>query len=270
MNITTARIIFTGSTTDALNETISRDDFAAGRRAIMAELRGTGVRMVKESTFGTSLTSGGTRFAWDLYDRDTNSHVGYAWVDVAPVASTHPVGATVRNVFTGALSVVAGYQRGMDGEVVCVNTETTCGNASAYAVVDPYELADLAAEAEAATEAATEAPATVTTYHVTRDSDRAKSDMDAAMAHVDIVRTEVFADAVAGLLGYMIGEAQELEALPVKLSPDNWAAERARAIRAGMDTVRTWSAESFAGGERWFRIHVTTRGLVFAITAVTR
>ena len=111
---------------------------------------------------------------------------------------------------------------------------------------------------------------TVTTYHVTRDSDRANSDMDAAMAHVDIVRTEVFADAVAGLLGYMIGEAQDLEALPVKLERDNWAGERARAIRAGMETVRTWSAESFAGGERWSRIHVTTRGLVFAITAVTR
>ncbi|QRE00879.1 hypothetical protein [Nocardia phage NC1] len=265
MNITTARIIFTGSTTDALNETISRDDFAAGRRAIMGELRGTGVRMVKEATFGTSLTSGGTRFAWDLYDRDSNAHVGYAWVDVAPVSSTHPVGATVRNVYTGAMSVVTGHQRNAEG-IACVDTETTCGYASAYVVVDPYELADLAAEAEAATEA----PATVTTYHVTRDSDRANSDMDAAMAHVDIVRTEVFADAVAGLLGYMIGEAQDLEALPVKLSPDNWAPERARAIRAGMDTVRTWSAESFAGGERWSRIHVTTRGLVFAITAVTR
>jgi hypothetical protein len=265
MNITTARIIFTGSATDALDETISRDDFAAGRRAIMAELRGTGVRMVKEATFGTSLTSGGTRFAWDLYDRDTNSHVGYAWVDVAPVAATHPVGATVRNVFTGAMSVVTGYQRNAQG-IVCVDTETTCGHASAYAVVDPYELADLAAEAETATEA----PAAVTTYHVTRDSDRANSDMDAAMAHADIVRTADLAEAIAGLLGYMVGEAQSLEAMPVRFERDNWAPERARAIRTGMDTVRTWSAESFAGGENWTRLHVTTRGLVFGITRVTR
>lgn len=264
MNITVARIIFTGSTTDALAETISRDDFAAGRRAIMATLRGTGVRMVKETKFGTALTSGGTRFAWNLYDGDTRAHVGHAWVDVVPVTAVYPVGSTVRNVYTGALSVVTGYERNAEG-IVSVGTETTSGHASAYELVDAEELAEHAPVAEVETETPDSRSENVTTYFATRDSDAGHGDFHTAMAHVDIARGESFDDVAAALLGYMESEAQELAARPVVRDADKWAVERARAIRAGMDTVRSWSGETFANGTTYHRVYVKTRGLVFAI-----
>lgn len=145
MNITIARVVLTGSATDTLDETISRDDYAAGRKAIMAELRGTGIRMVKEDRHGVELTNGGTRYGWDLYTGtgSNRQHAGYAWVDIVPVTAVYPVGATVRQTHTGELSTVTGHFQRDASAPVTVETDGFTGYASAFVVVDDYELSEL-------------------------------------------------------------------------------------------------------------------------------
>lgn len=145
MNITIARVVLAGSATDTLDETISRDDYAAGRKAIMAELRGTGIRMVKEDRHGVELTNGGTRYGWDLYTGtgSNRQHAGYAWVDIVPVTAVYPVGATVRQTHTGELSTVTGHFQRDASAPVTVETDGFTGYASAFVVVDDYELSEL-------------------------------------------------------------------------------------------------------------------------------
>lgn len=105
------------------------------------------------------------------------------------------------------------------------------------------------------------------TYIATRDAN-ANTDMDAAMAHVGIYTGESFDDAAAALLGYMTSEADSLAARKPLRESDDWAARRARQIRKGMATVRTWTADDFTGD--WSHMTVSAGKLRFRIVRIER
>lgn len=187
----TARIIYTGSTVDTLDETNTRDTaseaYAIGRKAIMSTLRGTGTRMVKESGHdtGATLTNGATRHAWDLYDADTRAHVGYAWVDVAevtpcgevyPVAS-HPFTCTLpadghtehADAVTDSPAVVHWNTAPVlhDAHVTDFAAVVAVENWAAAVIASPSYQAELSARREA--EAADAEPATLAELEAARE-----------------------------------------------------------------------------------------------------
>lgn len=103
-----------------------------------------------------------------------------------------------------------------------------------------------------------------TTYIATRDSMRATSDEDRAMAHVDIARDTDLETVRIALQNYMIGEVawlrQRRYASPV-------SSERADSIESVIDTARGLSPDTT---EPRSIASVECVGLRFAIVSITR